>query len=73
MPGFFILQTPRGNSQPSKEKTCRNSIDLESISQNGEVDHPKEFIGPVIGPGDKMIQQIQADTNTIITLQPEFD
>jgi len=30
---------------------------------------PKEFIGPVIGPGGKMIQQIQADTNTIITLE----
>ena len=30
---------------------------------------PKEFIGPVIGPGGKMIQQIQADTDTIITLE----
>lgn len=34
---------------------------------------PKEFIGPVIGPGGKMIQQIQADTGTIITLEEVDD
>ena len=29
---------------------------------------PKEFIGAVIGPGGKIIQQMQADTNTTITI-----
>ena len=31
-------------------------------------DIPKEFIGAVIGPGGKIIQQIQEDTNTVITI-----
>ncbi|MDO7652460.1 MAG: S1 RNA-binding domain-containing protein, partial [Schleiferiaceae bacterium] len=30
---------------------------------------PKEYIGGVIGPGGKIIQGIQADTNTTITLE----
>ena len=29
---------------------------------------PKEFIGAVIGPGGKIIQQIQEDTSTVITI-----
>lgn len=29
---------------------------------------PKEFIGPVIGPGGKIIQEIQATTNTVIVI-----
>ncbi len=29
---------------------------------------PKEFIGAVIGPGGKIIQQMQEDTNTVITI-----
>ena len=29
---------------------------------------PKEFIGAVIGPGGKIIQQMQEDTNTTITI-----
>ncbi len=32
---------------------------------------PKEFIGAVIGPGGKIIQQIQEDTNTVITIDEE--
>jgi polyribonucleotide nucleotidyltransferase len=31
----------------------------------------KEFIGAVIGPGGKIIQQIQAETNTVITIEEE--
>ena len=31
-------------------------------------DIPKEFIGAVIGPGGKIIQQMQEDTNTVITI-----
>ncbi|TVR41211.1 MAG: polyribonucleotide nucleotidyltransferase [Cryomorphaceae bacterium] len=32
---------------------------------------PKEFIGPVIGPGGKIIQEIQAETNTVISIDEE--
>ena len=32
---------------------------------------PKEFIGAVIGPGGKIIQGIQEDTNTVITIDEE--
>lgn len=30
---------------------------------------PKDFIGAVIGPGGKIIQQLQKDTNTVITIE----
>ena len=33
-----------------------------------EMEIPKEFIGAVIGPGGKIIQQMQEDTNTTITI-----
>ena len=32
---------------------------------------PKEFIGAVIGPGGKIIQQIQEDTQTVISIDEE--
>ncbi|MBQ6749662.1 MAG: polyribonucleotide nucleotidyltransferase [Bacteroidaceae bacterium] len=32
---------------------------------------PKEFIGAVIGPGGKVIQQMQEDTKTVITIDEE--
>ena len=32
---------------------------------------PKEFIGAVIGPGGKIIQQMQEDTHTVITIDEE--
>jgi len=32
---------------------------------------PKEFIGAVIGPGGKIIQQMQEDTGTVITIDEE--
>jgi len=32
---------------------------------------PKEFIGAIIGPGGKIIQDIQATTNTTITIEEE--
>jgi len=32
---------------------------------------PKEFIGAIIGPGGKIIQDIQATTNTVITIEEE--
>lgn len=34
---------------------------------------PKEFIGAVIGPGGKIIQEIQATTNTVIVLEEVGD
>ena len=33
-----------------------------------QLEIPKEFIGAVIGPGGKIIQQMQEDTNTTITI-----
>lgn len=33
------------------------------------IDIPKEFIGQIIGPGGKNIQELQARTNTIITIE----
>jgi polyribonucleotide nucleotidyltransferase len=32
---------------------------------------PKEFIGAIIGPGGKIIQDIQATTNTVITIEED--
>ena len=34
---------------------------------------PKELIGAVIGPGGKIIQGIQADTNTVISIDEDDD
>ncbi|MDR2121928.1 MAG: polyribonucleotide nucleotidyltransferase [Flavobacteriaceae bacterium] len=33
------------------------------------LDIPKDFIGAVIGPGGKVIQQLQKDTGTVITIE----
>ncbi len=33
------------------------------------LDIPKDFIGAVIGPGGKIIQQLQKDTGTVITIE----
>ena len=33
-----------------------------------QIEIPKEFIGAVIGPGGKIIQQMQEDTGTVITI-----
>ena len=33
------------------------------------IEIPKDFIGAVIGPGGKIIQNIQEETNTIITIE----
>lgn len=37
------------------------------------IEIPKEFIGAVIGPGGKIIQSIQADTNTVISIEEVDD
>jgi polyribonucleotide nucleotidyltransferase len=34
---------------------------------------PSEMIGPVIGPGGKIIQEIQSETGTVITLEDQDD
>ncbi len=36
-----------------------------------KVEIPKEFIGAIIGPGGKNIQQLQADTETTVTIEEE--
>ena len=36
-----------------------------------QIEIPKEFIGAVIGPGGKIIQQIQEDTGSVITIDEE--
>ena len=36
-----------------------------------QIEIPKEFIGAVIGPGGKIIQQIQEDTGAVITIDEE--
>ena len=36
-----------------------------------QIEIPKEFIGAVIGPGGKIIQQMQEDTRTTITIDEE--
>ena len=36
-----------------------------------QIEIPKEFIGAVIGPGGKIIQQMQEDTGTTITIDEE--
>lgn len=38
-----------------------------------KIEIPKEFIGAVIGPGGKIIQEMQAETNTVIVLEEVGD
>ena len=38
------------------------------VPRNVQIEIPKEIIGAVIGPGGKIIQQIQEDTGAIITI-----
>jgi polyribonucleotide nucleotidyltransferase len=52
------LGTPRPQLKPNAPK-----IELITI--------PKDFIGPVIGPGGKIIQAIQAETETTITIEEQ--
>lgn len=50
------LDAPRADVKPHAPKL----INLEI---------PKDYIGAIIGPGGKTIQQLQADTNTTITVE----
>ena len=54
------LAEPRKELKPHAPKIIKMEI-------------PKEFIGAVIGPGGKIIQGIQADTQTVITLEEVGD
>ena len=49
------ISEPRGEMKPQVPRIVAFEI-------------PKEFIGAVIGPGGKIIQQMQEDTNTTITI-----
>ena len=50
-----IISEPRAEMKPQVPRIVAFEI-------------PKEFIGAVIGPGGKIIQQMQEDTNTTITI-----
>ncbi|TWP23812.1 polyribonucleotide nucleotidyltransferase [Apibacter muscae] len=60
--GKIIETLPSPNSQlkPNAPKLIRLEI-------------PKDFIGAIIGPGGKIIQQLQKDTETIITIEESDD
>ncbi|HUM52517.1 MAG TPA: S1 RNA-binding domain-containing protein, partial [Chitinophagales bacterium] len=46
--------------------------DLKPQTPRAEsINIPKEFIGAVIGPGGKIIQEIQEKTNTVITIEED--
>jgi polyribonucleotide nucleotidyltransferase len=58
-----ILETisePRADVKPNAPKIAKMEI-------------PKDFIGAIIGPGGKNIQKLQADTDTVITIEEEGD
>ncbi len=58
-----ILETiaePREDVKPNAPKIAKMEI-------------PKDFIGAIIGPGGKNIQKLQADTDTVITIEEEGD
>ncbi|SDE62222.1 polyribonucleotide nucleotidyltransferase [Riemerella columbipharyngis] len=50
------LDAPRADVKPHAPKMVMMEI-------------PKDFIGAVIGPGGKVIQQMQKDTDTVITIE----
>ncbi|NMA73715.1 MAG: polyribonucleotide nucleotidyltransferase [Bacteroidales bacterium] len=53
-----------------KETLAEPRADLKDNAPRIEViDVPKEFIGAIIGPGGKIIQNIQEQTSTIITIE----
>jgi polyribonucleotide nucleotidyltransferase len=54
------ISEPRADVKPNAPKI--DSIEI-----------PKEFIGMIIGPGGKNIQKLQADTETVITIEEEGD
>ncbi len=45
----------------------------ENVPKMEKIVIPGEFIGAVIGPGGKVIQELQAETNTVITIEEEGD
>ncbi len=52
------LPEPRPNYKPHAPKIARITI-------------PAQMIGALIGPGGKIIQKLQEDTNTVIVIEPE--
>ena len=54
------ISEPRSDVKPNAPKISKMEI-------------PKDFIGAIIGPGGKNIQKLQADTDTIITIEEEGD
>ncbi|PIE51012.1 MAG: polyribonucleotide nucleotidyltransferase [Flavobacteriales bacterium] len=54
------IDTPREDVKPHAPKMVMMEI-------------PKDFIGAVIGPGGKIIQQLQKDTGTVVTIEEKDD
>ncbi len=54
------LPEPRPNFKPHAPKIARVEI-------------PVEMIGALIGPGGKVIQKLQQDTDTVVVVEPEED
>jgi polyribonucleotide nucleotidyltransferase len=53
---YKTISTPRADYKPFVPRIIEISI-------------PKDFIGAVIGPGGKIIQEMQKSTNTVITIE----
>jgi len=51
-----VIDTPREDYKPHAPRIMKMEI-------------PKEFIGAVIGPGGKVIQEMQRETGTVITIE----
>jgi polyribonucleotide nucleotidyltransferase len=51
-----VISEPREDYKPHAPRIVRIEI-------------PKEMIGPLIGPGGKIIQEIQRETNTVIVIE----
>lgn len=79
---YEVLEKALNQARAGRSHILDKMLETISEARSDMKDHapkmekltiPKEFIGPVIGPGGKMIQQIQADTGTIITLEEVDD
>ena len=72
-----LIQAYEGRIHILKEMSKTLSQPRVSMKPNAPkiyiFDIPKEFIRAVIGPGGKIIQEIQADTDTTITIEEKGD
>ena len=83
--GWIILSDSGGGFRASSQGRLHILGEMEKTISKPREDYkphvpriekifiPKEFIGAVIGPGGKIIQEIQASTNTVIVLEEVGD